>query len=187
MDISVARFEPARREDFYRLHTPANGGGWCFCVAWWVPTWQGWGERSAAQNRLLRDSLCDAGEYDGYLLYVDAAPAGWCQAGPRDRLVKLVRQFDLPPDPHTWAITCFLIAAPYRRQGLSGHLLQAVLADLRSRGVPRLEAYPKRGPGLDESDLWNGPEALFLATGFKVLRDDSPRPLLALELGLKQT
>ncbi len=181
-NLRVVRFEPAWREDFFRLHQSHPGGGWCYCIAWWVPTWDGWGERSAEQNLALREALLQAGEYDGYLAYDGSDPVGWCQAGRRDRLEKLVRQFELIPDANTWAITCFFILPAYRRQGLAERLLQAVLIDLRQRGVQRVEAFPRRGESLDVDDLWNGPEAMFLAAGFSVWREHPVRPVLALEL-----
>jgi ribosomal protein S18 acetylase RimI-like enzyme len=181
MRTEVHRFDASRRADFFRLHNDANGCGWCLCVAWWTPTWDGWGDRTAEENRRLRESLLDRGEYDGYLLYVDETPAGWCQVGARDRLDKLARQFDLAPDPATWAITCFQIAPTYRRQGLATFLLAEVLRDLRQRGVRRVEAFPKRGDWLEVEDLWNGPESMFRAAGFRVMRDDPKRPVLALE------
>jgi ribosomal protein S18 acetylase RimI-like enzyme len=146
-----------------------------------VPTWEGWSQRTAAENRRIREGLFDDGVADGYLLYGDDEVVGWCQALERDRLAKLARQFDLPPDPATWAITCFLIAPRHRRQGLAGRLLREVVADLRRRGAARIEAFPKRGPDLDAGDLWNGPEAMFRAAGFAVLRDDPVRPILGLE------
>jgi GNAT superfamily N-acetyltransferase len=182
MQTTIHRFDPGRRADFFRLHNEAHEAGWCFCVAWWVASWEGFGERTAEDNRVLRDSLLDRGEYDGYLLYADGVPAGWCQVGPRDRLGKLVQQFGLDPDPATWAITCFLIAPAWRGQGLATRLLEGVLADLVGRSVRRVEAYPKRGPDLDALDLWTGPEALFQRAGFRVVRDDPQRPVLALEL-----
>lgn len=180
--ITVHRFEESRRVDFFRLHSAEHDAGWCFCAAWWVPTWDGWGARTADQNRAARERLLDRGQYDGYLLYVDDAPAGWCQAGPRDRLPKLVRQFGLAPDATTWAITCFFIAPAQRGQGLARHLLAAVLDDLRDRGVRRVEAFPKRGADLDALDVWNGPEGMFRRAGFQVVQDDPARPVLALEL-----
>ncbi len=182
MPIAIHRFDPARRADFFRLHSAAHEAGWCFCAAWWVETWEGFGERRAEQNRAVREALLDRGEYDGYLLYVDGDPAGWCQAGPRDRLIKLARQFDLAPDPAVWAITCFLIAPARRGRGLAAALLDGVLADLRGRGVRRVEAFPKRGEGLAADDLWTGPESLFRRAGFAVARDDPARPVLALDL-----
>ncbi len=180
--ITIRRFEPGLQADFYRLHGQTSDAG-CFCTAWWVPTWEEWADRTPAQNRALREALLERGEYDGYLLYADGAPVGWCQVGPRDRLAKLVRQFGLAPDPATWAITCFLIAPGFRGQGLARALLEAVLADLRRRGdVRRAEAFPRRGAGGDVLALWNGPEALFRAAGFSVVKDDPVRPVLALEL-----
>lgn len=45
-----------------------------------------------------------------------------------------------------------------------------------------MEAFPKRGEGLDPGDLWNGPEALLRRAGFTVARDDPVRPVLAMDL-----
>jgi GNAT superfamily N-acetyltransferase len=139
------------------------------------------------ENRALRKALCARGEYDGYLLYLDGAPAGWCQVGPRDRLEKLVQQLALSPDPDVVAITCFFIHPSHRRQGHASRLLREVLRDLRDRGVRRVEAYPKRGNGLDADDLWTGPEPLFLDAGFRVVRDDPQRPILSLDLSASIT
>lgn len=184
-DLEVVRLCAGRMDDFARVHGEANGAGWCHCVAWWVDTWDGWGERSADDNRALRQSLCQRGEYDGYLLYVASQPAGWCQVGPRDRLAKLVGQFELAPSSTTWAVTCFFIAPDHRGRGLAGQLLARVIDDVRQRGARRLEAFPRRSPDgslLDTLDLWNGPEAMFRAAGFEVTRDDPIRPVLALNL-----
>jgi GNAT superfamily N-acetyltransferase len=150
----VFRFDERRRDDFRRLHSDENGAGWCRCVAWWVPTWEGWGERTAAENASLRDSLCDAGEYDGYLAFDRLEPVGWCQVGPRDRLAKLVLQLGFEPDAATWAITCFLVAPSHRGQGVARTLLRHALDDdvhagwHASRPTAR-KCDPERGRPLD--------------------------------------
>lgn len=180
--VEIARLDPSRRADFFRVHCDANGCGWCQCVAWWVPTWDGWGERTAGENRRLRDELFDRGEYDGYLLYVDGAPAGWCQAGPRDRLAKLVRQYGRPPEPETWAVTCFQIAPSHRRRGLASRLLAEVLADLRRRGARRVEAFPKRAAEFDPLEMWTGPESLYRKAGFCPIEDRPRGPVMVLDL-----
>ena len=182
MQISIRRFSAENEPAFWRIHDERQGCGWCACAAWWVPTWEGWGERTAEQNRALRASLIEQGEYDGYILYVDETPAGWVQVGARDRLLKLVTQFGLEPDPGTWAITCFLILPDWRGHGLARALLAGVLDDLPKRGATRVEAFPKRGVDLDALDLWNGPESMYLLAGFRVLREHSDRPVLAMEL-----
>lgn len=173
--LVVRRFGPAHLADFRTLHGTA---GRCFCVAWWVETWEGWDKRTAAENRALRDELFAAGTFDGYLAYEDNDPVGWCQALPRDRLLKIRNQFGLEPDEGTWAIGCFFIHPEHRRLGIARRMLAEVLIDLPERGAKRVEAYPKRVAGGDAGDLWNGPEALFRASGFVTLKDDPVRPVL---------
>jgi hypothetical protein len=96
--LRIERFRPELRHAFDRLHSDENDAGWSRCVAWWVPTSDGWGERTAADNAALREALCERGEYDGLLAIENAEPVGWCQLGSRDRLEKLIRQFELGPD-----------------------------------------------------------------------------------------
>ena len=182
MKRQVRRLDAAHTADFWRLHSDENQAGWCFCVAWWVSAWEGWSARTADDNRQLRRDLWQHGHYDGYLLYIDNAVAGWCQVGQRDRLSKLTRQFALAPDPDAWSITCFLIAPIHRGQGHATWLLNYILDDLKSRGVKTVEAFPRRGSDLDIHDLWNGPEQMFLQRGFTVAQDDPVRPVLRLSL-----
>jgi len=107
--VTVERLDGGRCADFFALHghPPFD---WCFCVAWNVESWEGWGERSAAENRILREEMLARGRFDGYLLYVGDQVAGWCQCGPRDDWPKLRLEFDLPPCPDTWAVTCFCVS-----------------------------------------------------------------------------
>jgi ribosomal protein S18 acetylase RimI-like enzyme len=179
----VRRLAPERIGDFFRLHCDERGHGWCACVAWWVPTWEGWGERSAAENRRLREDLFARGELDGYLLVADGDPIAWCQAGPRDRLAKLVRQLERqPPDPGAWALSCFLVAPEHRGRGVAARLLDGVLADLPARGARRVEAYPRRDETLAAGEQWTGPAALFRRAGFREVAAAGSRLVMAREL-----
>jgi GNAT superfamily N-acetyltransferase len=177
----VETFGAVRQDDFRRLHSDANGAGWCRCVAWWVPTWDGWGERMAQENAALRDELCDTGEYDGLLAYDRRDPVGWCQLGPRDRLEKLVHQFELEPDPTTWAVSCFLVAPSHRGRGVAAALLDAAIERARAEGAVRLEGYPRTAAD-DAGELWTGPERLFVRAGFRHVHDTPPRRVYRLGL-----
>lgn len=182
MVYKLVPFQTGLEEDFFQLHSPANEAGWCYCAAWWVDSWEGWGDRTAEQNRRLRESLLAGGEYDGYLLYNDAEPIAWSQVGPRDRLVKLVNQMQLPLEPEVWAITCFLVAPAYRRQGTAGQMLTMILADLQRKRVEVVEAYPRRGAVLDALDLWNGPEVIYTSAGFNFVKEVAQRAVLRMAL-----
>jgi ribosomal protein S18 acetylase RimI-like enzyme len=148
------------------LGDEADGRGFCFCAAWWVPTWEEWRTRTPELNRALRLSLLARGERDGYLLLDGERVVGWCQCGPRDRLPKLVAQYGLAPDPEVWAFTCFEIAPSHRGRGAAALLLRGALEDLRARGVGRVQGFPKCGADLEPGRAWTGPEALFLSAGF---------------------
>ena len=178
----VIRLTREREADFWRLHCPANDAGWCCCVAWHVKSFDGWGDRTAEQNRALREQVFARDEHDGYLLLEDdGEPIGWCQVAPRDRLPNLVRRHGLAPNATAYAIACFVVTPSRRRQGLASVLLAGVIDDLCARGVRRVEAFPKRGAS-DPGEMWTGPEAMFLAAGFQVEREDERLPVLALNL-----
>jgi GNAT superfamily N-acetyltransferase len=178
VSIRVERFAPERVADFRRVHSDENGAGWCRCVAWWVPAWDGWGERTAEENAALREALCAGGEYDGLLAYDGADPVGWCQLGPRDRLEKLVAQLELEPDPAVWAVTCFLVVPAARRRGVAAALLHAAVEEARTQGASRLEGYP-RAAAEDPGELWTGPAELYLRAGFEEIRPGTPRSVFS--------
>lgn len=181
MAYRVEPFGAATQDDFRRLHSDANGAGWCRCVAWWVPTWDGWGERTAQENATLRDELCESGEYDGLLAYDRRDPVGWCQLGPRDRLEKLVRQFELEPDPATWAVSCFLVAPSHRGRGVASALLDAAIERARAEGAAHLEGYAR--PGVTAADdAWTGPRRVFDTRGFRAVRNVAGRTIWTLAL-----
>jgi GNAT superfamily N-acetyltransferase len=185
----VERLTSANEADFFRLHGDPDSAGWCWCVAWWTDTWEGFGDRTSAQNRRLRESLLDRDQRDGYLLYNDPAGptdaadtadtadvVGWCQVGPRDRLTKLVSSYQLEPDPSIWAVTCFFLRPSSRGDGLATALLRSVVEDLDAQGVAVVQGFPRRGE-LPAEDVWTGTEGSFVAAGFRCVRDDPKRPV----------
>ena len=182
MELRIAPFGPGTLADFLELHCDENDAGWCRCVAWWVPTWEGWAERSAGDNTTLRESLCARGEWDGLLAFDGDRAVGWCQVGRRDRLDKLVAQLELSPDPSVWCVSCFLVAPSHRGRGVAGELLAAAAERARAAGAERLEGYPREGGGLDEGEVWTGPASLFAAAGFELARAGTPRSVVSLDL-----
>lgn len=177
MQTEVRAITSDTRADFFRIHCSTNGEGWCNCVAWWVPTWDDWGSRTEHQNRNLRDQLFDQGQYDGYILYADDEPVAWRQCGPRDRLEKLCRQYNLEPSEETWALTCFVVISSWRGKGISHQLLAGVLTDLERKGVRHVQGFPKCAADLDAGHVWTGPESVFQKAGFVVERDHPQWPI----------
>jgi hypothetical protein len=128
--IRIEILSSKNKSDFYEVHSSKNGSGSCFCAAWWVPVWGGWGDRTSEENRALREDLFKKHYFDGYVLYLDDKPVGWCQVGLRDQFPKLLRSYALSPDPVAWAVTCFLLIPEARGKGLSSSFLSEVINDL---------------------------------------------------------
>ena len=103
----------------------------------------------------------------GYLAYVDGRPAGWVNASRRSAYAKYS---DVDPDgraPDTVVcVSCFIIAPPYRRHGLSSALLDRVVADGEGRGARFVEGYPRRADTGEDSASFCGPRSMFDARGF---------------------
>jgi ribosomal protein S18 acetylase RimI-like enzyme len=180
MTFRVEAFNPGNREDFFAFHSRV--GGECFCTAWWVPSWEEWAETNAESNRQLREELLKRGEYDGYLLYAEDQVVGWCQVGQRDRLAKILSQFNLTIDPNTWAITCFQINPEMHREGLAANLLRKVLKHLQKKGVARVEVYPKMDTSLAGHQQWTGPLKMYEKAGFSKLRENKSRAVYEIQL-----
>jgi GNAT superfamily N-acetyltransferase len=181
--LKVEPLSKTNESDFFAVHCEKNGEGWCNCVAWWTPSWDGWGERTKEQNLHFRKELFNQDKYDGYLLYEDSKPVAWCQVGQRDRLKKLVEKYKLPPSPKTWAVTCFVVPPQCRGKRYAQTLLEGALEHLKEIGVSHVQAFPKAGEGLEPREMWTGPVGLYLNAGFRIERDHEQLPVYGLSLG----
>jgi GNAT superfamily N-acetyltransferase len=177
MNIRLAKLDSTNIGDFYLLHSESNKMGQCFCTAWWVPTWDEWDNRTSEQNRSLRENLFRDGIYDGYLMYDDDRPIGWCQCGPRDRMPKIRQTYNLTPDPEVWAISCFFLLPEYREIGLAQYFLDEIIKNIKSEGVWHLQGFPCRGKNLTADDIWTGPENIFQKAGFNLEIDNDRHPV----------
>jgi len=174
MNLRISKLSQSNKSDFFTIHS--GDEGWCCCAAWWVKSWDGWGNRTAAENKNVREDLFGRGEFDGYILYADERAAAWCQCCERDKLKKLVNQFKLLSSPGTWAITCFLIKSEYRKKNLSLQFLKLIIKDLKRNGITHVQSFPRCGKRLDDGDVWTGPESIYINSGFvkEIESDISP-------------
>ena len=166
MDLRLEPLTKEREADFLALMARDEHGGQCWCVAWWVPTWESYIGQTPEEHRTVRDDLFATGVHDGYLAYADGAPVGWVQAGPRDDLPKIAETFSLAPGPGRVGDQLLHGAGAVPRQGLGRRIFTAALDDIRSRGASAVEGYPLHGTGHEAEDVWTGPESLYLAAGF---------------------
>lgn len=170
--LSIKQLSSELRNDFYRVHSSANGHDYCFCAAWWVKGWKDFDQRTAEENRAVREELFETDRMDGYLLYSNDKPIGWVQACGRDLLVKLTKQFRRRADRKSAAITCWFLAPQHRKKGLSDKFLQLIVKDLFDRGYQYIEAYPvKWQEKKPDDDVWTGPLSMYERAGFFIEND----------------
>ena len=186
--ISMAQrisFKPLTTQtwsDFENLFGPTGACGGCWCMNWRF-TRSEFEKQKGDQNKLAVRKLVKKNEIIGLLAYVGDNPAGWCAVAPREKYVRLESSRVLRPidDQPVWSLSCFFVAKPYRRMGLSSKLLKATIAFTEKQGAGILEAYPIEAKGKLMPDVfaWTGILSTFLAAGFTEEKRHSPsRPIV---------
>ena len=180
--LSIKQLSSENRQDFYAVHRAGEYTDYCLCGYWWVPNSDGWSERTEQEAIAQREDLFSRKISDGYLLYKDNQPVGWCQVYQRDELPNLVNTFKFDPDADVWCIGCFMIIPEMRGMGLACRFFAMMLVDLQDRGIRKIQAYPKTQSGLSANEVWTGPTSLFQKAGFKFISEQSGRAVWELNL-----
>jgi GNAT superfamily N-acetyltransferase len=166
-----------RLDDLASVMGSCGNAGKCWCAYWYLSNAAfkaGWGEA----NRRPLETLVKTGQEPGLLAYIDGVPAGWVGVAPRRRFDRLNRSVNFAPidDREVWAVTCFVVAKPFRRQGLTAKLAAAAAEFALERGADGAEAYPlEPGPKTSSGDLYVGTPQAFAAAGYSEVARPLPR------------
>lgn len=158
-----------RFEDLATVINPTRRETHCWCLSHRLPAREiaelGGGSREEAMRALtLREPA------PGVVTYRDGEPVGWCSISPRAdiprlRSSKLIRPVD---DVPVWSIICVIVRSGYRRQGVTGHLIDGAVAYAAAQGAPAVEAYPVDPEGrMDLTMAFVGTKAMFDRAGFR--------------------
>lgn len=148
------------------------------------PTRPAVGAGAPPKLRLLSRGLAVFGSYAKVLL-VDEEPSGYVQFGPLSAYPRAMRARELyprlPQSPLPAVITCVSTTAAVRGRGHAAMLVEAVCADLASRGFAAVETYPEVGARADATSAAH--PAFWEALGFAIAAADERYPVLRRELG----
>jgi len=182
-DIEIRELTPSLVDDylgFFDRDAFMDNPGWasCYCYFWQFPrSHEEWEQSRAEQNREAKAALIRGGKAHGVMAYAAGKPVAWCHAAPKLSLPLLIRDEDVrgDHDDEVGSIVCFVVAAPYRRQGLATQLLDAACDSLERMGLSIAEAYPPKASQLSDARMYMGPLALYKSAGFEEVRqlDDS--------------
>lgn len=122
--------------------------------------------RSLIINRIKENEL------QGYLVYENNDPIGWCNANDRLNYQRLLRDYDLIDNEKdkVCSVVCFLIHPDYRRQGISQKILEKIIADYSNMDYDYIESYPKKGAS--SSSNFKGPMELYKRNNFKIHKEN---------------
>ena len=189
-DVEIHELGTDRLEDwleFFDHRAFADFPYWasCYCNAPFFEDFARAEERPWQENRADMVSRIEMGEVWGVMAYVGGVMAGWCNASPLGRYPRYRRGRD--DDEAVGAVTCFVIAAPYRRHGLARLLLDGAVEQFRRRGLRAVVGYPAADPGAGGGppgppSLFHGPLSLYEAAGFAKVREVGPLVIVRKEL-----
>lgn len=189
--LVIRPLTPEFSEDFQTVMGPSGACYGCWCTHFRLKP-KDRTELSGDQKRDLFLGLIEAGPPPGLLMWVDGAPVGWMQIGPRAAIPEWnnPRRSSTPlpdapaDDPAVWAISCFFLRSSQRGKGLSHAFVAAGIEHARASGARVLEASPMDQAKQSKSvGLFVGSTSVFEKAGFETVARQKPnRPLMRLAL-----
>lgn len=172
-ELMIRRLTPGLVDDylgFFDHDAFCDNPDWAGCYCYWYHfpgTLDEWNSRTGEANRADVAGLIRQGRQQGYLAYQGDRVVGWCSAMPRVLVPNVGRfsGFSPPDEPLVGSITCYVVAAPFRRQGVATSLLRTACDGFRDQGLSFAEAYPSRQAATDAKN-YHGPLAMYLEAGF---------------------
>ena len=143
-------------------------------------------KQKGAGNKAALKAIAANGPAPGVLAYSGRQPIGWCAVAPREVHPRLENSRVLArvDDQPVWSVTCFFVAKPFRRLGVSVPLLKAAVAHAAKCGARIVEGYPVEPRKDPMPDVFanTGIGSTFRKADFKeVARRSSSRPIMRIE------
>jgi GNAT superfamily N-acetyltransferase len=145
-----------------------------------------------ARKKLFAALVKKKGLPPGLLAYENGKPVGWLAVAPRSatpewnhgRKSSAVEKESDAADSGCWGASCFFVCSGFRKQGLTGELLDAGIAHAKANGATRLEGCPmSHDDKRSSAGMCVGPRRVFERAGFvTVLERKAGRPLMRLAL-----
>ena len=182
MSAEIRIADASTWNDIEAVLGPKGGDGGCWCTFWRL-TNEVIHDRTPADNRALLENLVTSGEPAGLVLYVDGAPAGWCQVAPRPQFPRLFRTRGLEPgdatDTSVWSIVCVYLTRAARGHSHADLLVAAAAGYAARQGASVVEGYPVTDAGTGRrSQLSSGTVGMFERAGFSMPAPPAGRRVL---------
>lgn len=168
---------PDRFDDFADIINPNRRPAHCWCLAHRlrakdIAELGGPAEPEEGGREQAMRALCERDIPPGVVTYLDGNPVGWCNIGPRSDIPRLAESKLIRPvdDAPVWSIVCVVVRGGYRKQGVTGQLIEGAVEFAASHDAPAVEAYPVDPPGrMDTTMAFVGTRSMFEKAAFEVI------------------
>ena len=179
-DLSIRPIKRNLWTDFEELFGPNGACGGCWCMFWKLRG-KAYDEAKGFETRQMHKSIVDSGVTTGLLAYWRGDVVGWVAVEPRAAYPRLAHSRVLKPldDEKVWSVTCFFVAKPARRKGITVKLLKAAVEHVRKEGGRIVEGSPvETQTDMPAPFVYTGAASAFLQAGFREVGRRSPtRPI----------
>jgi len=162
--FDVKPLDPTTWPAFARL-VERHGGVWggCWCMAFHLEN--GFGKRTASQNRSEKRKRVRERRAHAAIVFDRDVAVGWCQFGATAELPRIKNRrtyLDGLRELPDWRITCFFVDRDYRRRGVASTALRGALREIAQLGGGTVESYPQDvSRSTSASFLHNGTVEMF--------------------------
>lgn len=175
-NFTVRDLEKETWPDFERFFAKYNGvqaGCWCMYYHRSGQTPGKTIEERMERNHEDKKNLVLSNQSRGILIYSGNDVIASCQYGTRKELPRIdngrnYRNLNIArPEDNFWRITCFFVDKKFRKKGITGLALRAVLSRIQELGGGVVEAYPVTN--FRTVAVWFGSVSTFASEGFEIV------------------
>jgi GNAT superfamily N-acetyltransferase len=162
-------------DDLTTMFAPKNPeSSVCWCLSWRLSSKENRSLTGTARAEKVRE-LAARDTAPGVLAYLDGEVAGWAGVAPRAELHPFANSRKIPhvDDLPVWSIWCVRVRPGYRKQGITGALIDGAVEYARECGAPAIESYPvdNGDQRVDMTMAFVGTRAMFERAGFTKVAD----------------
>jgi GNAT superfamily N-acetyltransferase len=188
-ELTIRPANAATWEDLQTVFGPRGAASRCQCQRqvlgdhdWWPMPLE---ERAHLLHEQTNVGDPTADQTCGLVAYLDGEPVGWVAVAPRTTYRRLFGS-NVPwagrnedkDDETVWSVTCFVVRAGFRGQGLTYELAQAAADFARVSGAAAVEGYPivaKAGQRITWDEASVGTPQVFVSAGFQQVSNPTVR------------
>lgn len=186
LKIKIVPLEKSLWKDFEMLFGEKGACGGCWCMYWRLSNKE-FNLNKGIGNKELMKKLIWRNEPVGILGYMDGKVVGWCAIAPREKYIRLEnsRVLEKVEGEKVWSISCFFVAKPYRRRGMTLELIEGAVKYAGKNGAKIVEGYPIDPKNKQMPDVFMclGLYSAFKKSRFKeIIRRSPTRPIMRYEI-----